>query len=128
VSLPARYKRESEGTVNTQQLFSTSSLPIVVDVWPNSLAFGNADVWEAPALTQTEGDQLDQLVGLALLDSSVADRLVVQRDPALLDTFNLTNDTRQWLSELRVGSLEELAQAILVASNPHRISAVSKAA
>lgn len=114
--------------MNTQQLYSTSSLPIVVDFWPNGLAFGNVDVWEAPALTQTEGEQLDHLVGLALLDPSVCDRLIVQHDPLLLDDLNLTDDTRQWLAAVRAGTLEELAQAILAASNPYSSWAISEAA
>lgn len=79
-------------------------------------------------LAQTEGEQLDQLVGLALLDSSVCNRLIVQRDPSLLDAFNLTDDTRQWLATVQAGTLEELAQAIVAASNPYPTWSIPEAA
>src|SRR5579864_9130988 len=106
--------------MNTQQPYSTLSLPIVVDAWPNGSAFGSADVWEHHTLAPNEGERLDHLVGLALLDSSVCNRLIVQRDPSLLDAFNLADDTRQWLATVQARTLEELAQAIVAASNPYR--------
>jgi len=114
--------------MNSQQSYFTPSLPTVVDVWPNGFAFGNADVWAHPALTQTESERLDHLIGLALVDAKIRDRLIVQHDPSLLDAFDLTEVMRQWLASVKAGTLEELAQAIVATSNPSRRWQVSQAA
>ncbi len=70
----------------------------------------------------SERDRLDNLIGQALLDPGIRDRLLVQHDPALLDSFDLSEDTRRWLAGLHVGSLKEFAQAIVSAPRPYRLS------
>jgi hypothetical protein len=94
----------------------------VVDVlpWPNGYGFAGADAWWQHSLNQSERERLDDLMGLALLDRDVRERLIVQHDTSLFDAFGLSEDTRQWLASLRVNTLKEFAQAIVAASNPYR--------
>jgi hypothetical protein len=104
--------------MNTKQTYSTGSFP-QTDVWPNGSPAGYTDVWERPTPAQNERERLDNLIGLALVDSSIRDRLMVQHDRSLVDAFNLTDETRQRLSNTRAGSLQELAQSMLGASKPY---------
>jgi hypothetical protein len=52
------------------------------------------------------------MMGKALIDPRICDRLVNQRDSALLDEFGLSAETQQWLCSIQAASLVELAQAI----------------
>ncbi len=83
---------------------------------PTDYAFTDADIsWQHP-LPQSEREQLDSLMGLALLDNNVRERLIVQHDPALLDAFDLPDDTRRELSRIQADTLKEFAQAVVAAS------------
>jgi hypothetical protein len=94
--------------------------PVVMDVlpWPNGCGFSGADNWWREVLGQSECERLNNLVGLALLDSSVCEQLVVKRDPALFATFGLSEQTQDWLSTVGAATLKELAQAIVAVTNP----------
>jgi len=104
-----------------QHSYPVSSLPIAIDMLPRS---NGSDVWWQHTLGQSERDRLDNLIGLALVDQRVHDRLLVQHDPSLLDDFDLSDDTRHWLTGVRASTLKEFAQAIVNASvRPHRMVA-----
>ncbi len=93
-----------------------------MDVLPSPTGYGFTGTeisWQHP-VPQNEREQLDSLMGLALLDPGVRDRLLVQHDPALLDAFDLPDDTRQALSNIHASTLKEFAQAVVAASNPYR--------
>ena len=107
-----------------------NSTPVVMDVlpWPNGYGFTGGDNWWQHTLSQTEKDRLDNLLGLALLDHSVCDQLVIQRDPSLLAAFGLSDDTRRWLTNIQANSLKELAQAVLAAWTGYRGVPESEAA
>ncbi len=104
-----------------QHAYPGSSSPVARDVrpWPSGCGFAD-DVWRQHSPSQSERERLDNLMGLALLDQSVRDRLLVKRDPALLDAFDLSEDTRRRLAAVQAGSLKELAQAIVAASISYR--------
>ena len=72
-----------------------------------------------PTFSTIERERLENLLGMALLDHDIQDQLIVQRDPSLFDHFGLSDETQSWLTTIPVGSLKELAQAILDASVPH---------
>ncbi len=98
------------------------SSSLIMDVLPSPTGYGftGADIsWQHP-LPQHEREQLDSLIGLALLDPSVRDRLIVQHDPNLFDAFNLRADTRNQLSQIQASTLKEFAQAVVAASNPYQ--------
>jgi hypothetical protein len=61
--------------------------------------------------------RLDQLFGAALLDDSIRQRLVSQRDDALLADFGLSSDLQSRLSNIPASSLVELAQGLLFSFN-----------
>ena len=89
--------------------------PVVMDVlpWPNGYGFAGNDCWWQYVLNQDERERLDNLIGLALLDGKICERLVIQRDPALLSSFDLAERTQDWLKVVPATTLTELAQAIV---------------
>jgi hypothetical protein len=92
----------------------------VMDVspWPKGKGFSGSSVWWEYVLSKTEVQRLESLIGMALLDQSVCERLVNVRDDALLEAFDLSHETREWLRMIKASTLSELAEAISVASNP----------
>jgi hypothetical protein len=111
-----------------QNRYSPSTVVVDVLPWPNGYGFAGADAWWQHSLNQSERERLDDLMGLALLDQDVRERLIVQHDTSLFDAFGLSEETRHWLASLRVNTLKEFAQAIVAASNPYRGRASSEAA
>ncbi len=63
-----------------------------------------------------EKRRLDHLMGTALLDAEVHNRLVYERDSSLLTAFGLSKETQSWLRTVEANSLTELAQAIVAHS------------
>ncbi len=103
---------------------------VVMDVlpWPNGYGFNGGDGWWAHTLSQSERERLDDLLGLALLDKNVCDQLVGQRDPSLLQAFNLSAETQHWLTGIKASTLKEFAQAVLAQANSYRNEATPEAA
>jgi hypothetical protein len=87
----------------------------VMDVlpWPSGRGFKGGDAWWSYVMSKDERRRLDNLMGLALLDEDVCDRLVHHRDESLLKAFGLSGETQAWLRSLPCTSLVELAQAIV---------------
>ena len=87
----------------------------VIDVspWPNGRGFAGASTWWEYVMGKEEKQRLDNLMGIALLDDDVCDRLVNQRDSSLLAAFGLSKETQNWLRTIEANSLVELAQAIV---------------
>lgn len=98
---------------------TANNTSIVMDVlpWPNGYGFTGGDAWWQHTLNQSERDRLDDLLGLALLDNTICEQLVVKRDASLLASFNLSEDTQQWLTGINASTLKEFAQAVLTACN-----------
>ena len=88
---------------------------LVMDVllWPRGRGFTGASVWWEHVLSKDERQKLDNLLGMALLDEDVCQRLVHQRDDALLTAFGLSEETRARVRAIRATTLAELAQAII---------------
>lgn len=63
-----------------------------------------------------EKRRLDNLMGTALLDTTVHNRLVYERDSSLFAAFGLSKETQNWLRTVEANSLTELAQAIVARS------------
>lgn len=97
---------------------SQLSQSLVMDVfpWPQGVGFTGSSAWWEYVLNKEERQKLDNLLGLALLSPDVCDRLVNQRDEALLQKFELSEEMQVWLCKVKADSLTELAQAILSAS------------
>jgi hypothetical protein len=90
---------------------------VVMDVlpWPQGYGFTGRDAWWQHTLSQSERDRLDDLLALALLDATVCKQLVTSRDPDLLDAFDLSPETQEWLTSIKASNLKEFASAVLVA-------------
>jgi hypothetical protein len=89
--------------------------PLVMDVlpWPDGHGFSGAGAWWKYVLSKDERRRLDNLMGLALLDEDVCDRLLIARDESLMSAFGLSDATQAWLRAIEANSLVELAQAIV---------------
>ncbi|MBC7810535.1 MAG: hypothetical protein H7175_05280 [Burkholderiales bacterium] len=87
----------------------------VMDVlpWPQGHGFAGTSAWWDYVMTKEEKHRLDNLMGLALLDTDVCERLIYKRDESLLAAFGLSAETRTWLRKLEATSLVDLAQAIV---------------
>jgi hypothetical protein len=92
-------------------------IPVMdVSPWPNGRGFSGARSWWDYIRSKEERQRLDNLMGVALLDDEVCERLVSERDDALLAAFGLSEKTRNWLHDIQASSLDELAQAIVAGS------------
>ncbi|RMF77862.1 MAG: hypothetical protein D6737_16500 [Chloroflexi bacterium] len=87
----------------------------VMDVtpWPAGQGFSGADDWWQYMLSQDEKHRLDHLMGLALINDDVGQRLLEDCDGSLLDAFELSEETRHRLRSIKASSLVELAQALV---------------
>jgi hypothetical protein len=87
----------------------------VMDVlpWPNGHRFAGTGDWWDYVLSKDEQQRLNHLMGLALLDESICEKLLAGRDDSLLNAFDLSAETQAWLRAIQAESLVELAQAIL---------------
>mgnify|MGYP007022262673 CR=1 FL=1 len=87
----------------------------VMDVlpWPSGHGFTGVNAWWDYVMTKEERQRLDNLMGLALLDENVCDRLIIERDETLMKAFGLSTETQTWLRGVEATSLTELAQAII---------------
>ena len=111
-----------------QLISNTNSVVMDVLPWPSGYGFSGSDAWWQHTLSQGERERLDDLLGLALLDKTVCDQLVIQRDPKLLDAFALSGDTRHWLTAIKANTLQEFAQALLSASYAYQNGVSAEAA
>ncbi len=89
--------------------------PLVMDVspWPEGYGFKGSDTWWDYVLSKEEKQRLDNLMGVALLDQEICERLLQKKDHSLLAAFGLSEQTQAWLHDVQAGSLAELAQAIV---------------
>ncbi len=108
----------------------TTNNSVVMDVlpWPSGYGFTGGDAWWEHTLSQSERERLDDLLGLALLDKTVCEQLVEQRDLSLLRAFDLSVETQRWLSGIKANTLKEFAQAVLAQSNPYQNEVTPEAA
>lgn len=88
--------------------------PMVMDIFPfpNGQGFSGAKAWWKHMLNLEEKRRLNNLVGIALLDTGVRNRLIDERDPALYEAFGLSDETKRWLQDVSADSLDELASII----------------
>lgn len=81
--------------------------------WPTAPKAVFADrALEGHWLNKEERERLDTLLGAALVNSDVRQRLLRDRDLSLFRAFSLSEETQTWLCGIKVTSLTELAQAI----------------
>lgn len=87
---------------------------MVLDVssWSGKRSFTGTDEWWSYVRNQDERRRLDHLLGVALLDETVRDRLVNTRDEDLLTAFGLSESTKGWIVTLRANSLTDIAKEV----------------
>jgi hypothetical protein len=69
-------------------------------------------LWQGYLLSQEERRRIDNLIGSALLDQHLCERLINRRDVAIFAEIGLSPETQQWLCSIEASSLTEFAQAI----------------
>ena len=91
----------------------------VMDVlpWPKGYDFAGGESWWRRVLSQSDRERLDNLIGLALLDSKLCERLVVNRDRSLMSSFGLSEQAQEWLVNIKASTLKDFAQAIVASSH-----------
>jgi len=62
--------------------------------------------------TSIERASIDALLGIALVDQAVCNRLVHERDTAFLTANGLSLPVQRWLKNLSANSIVEIAQAV----------------
>lgn len=97
---------------------SDQSLVMDISPWPKGRGFSGSDAWWKHTLNQEERKRLDDLVGAALLDPDICERLVNKRDDSLLRAFGLSEETQGWLRGIKASSLVEFANAIVTRTQP----------
>lgn len=75
--------------------------------------YGHTPAYVTPLFSKQEVVKLNQLVGSALTSRSIRQRLIVQGDATLRREFDLASETWDYISSIRVASLEEFCQAVL---------------
>lgn len=100
--------------LNEMAMMDQTELVMDVLPWPNGHGFEGTGLWWEYVMSQEERQRLDNLMGIALLDADVRDRLVNQRDDSLLTAFGLSNETKNWLHAIQADTLVELAQEIVL--------------
>ena len=89
-----------------------------ISPWPRGHGFDGGAAWWAHTLSKEECKRLDDLMGAALLDSEICERLIAKRDVTLLAAFGLSEETQGWLRGIKAGSLVEFANAIVTRTQP----------
>ncbi len=87
----------------------------VMDVlpWPDGHGFAGSGTWWEYVLSQDEQQRLNNLIGLALLDTAICDQLLNMHDDSLLTAFDLSAETIAWLRSIEAANLVELAEAMV---------------
>lgn len=97
--------------------------------WAYEKRFSGSSLWWEYVLSRPERKRLESLLGLALLEPSICDRLLKDHDEALLNEFGLSEETKQWLKMLKADTLLDLAEAISTSIDvPATVSCSSEAA
>jgi len=63
--------------------------------------------------TTIERASIDALLGTALVDQAVCERLIHKRDTAFLTANGLSQPVQRWLKNLSASSIAEIAQAVI---------------
>jgi hypothetical protein len=91
-----------------------ADINLITDVspWPGGRGFTGGNGWWQHVLNQDERKRLDNLIGIALLDTQVSERLLADKDDDLFSAFGLSEETRQRLRATEAHTLADLAQAM----------------
>ncbi len=96
-----------------------STIPTIdIYSWPDGLGFSGLEAWWAYVRQQTDSEKLDLLMTMALLSSSICERLLVH-DPDLLKHFRFSVLTLERLSAIQATSIEAFAAALIGQNHDH---------
>lgn len=87
---------------------------LVMDVspWPQGHGFAGASTWWDHIHEQNEQKRLDSLMGVALLDAEICERLLSGSDDTLMTAFEISAETQSRLRSVQATNLTDLAQAL----------------
>ena len=93
---------------------------MVTDIlpWPSGQGFEGGSEWWSHVKQQRERKRIDQLLGSALLNGVICQKLIEERDETLLDAFGLSEDTKNLIRSVEAKSISELAAAIVSSYSP----------
>jgi hypothetical protein len=70
-------------------------------------------IGDVRSFTSTERASIDALLSAALVDRTVCDRLIHERDTAFLTANGLSLPVQRWLKNLPANNIVEIAQAVI---------------
>jgi hypothetical protein len=108
--------------LNEMAMMDQNELVMDVLPWPDGHGFAGSGSWWEYVMSQEERQRLDNLMGIALLDEDICDRLVNKREDSLMTAFGLSSETQSWLRAIQATTLSELAQAIVSQSQSESYS------
>ena len=87
---------------------------LVMDIspWPQGHGFTGATMWWDHVHEQNEQKRLDNLMGIALLDAEICERLLSGSDDTLMTAFEISAETQSRLRSVKATNLTDLAQAL----------------
>lgn len=94
--------------------YAHASMVMDLSPWNGHAGFQGTQAWWSYVMDMSEDKRLDHLLGAALLNNEICQRLVQDRDENLLESFGISERTKQWLLTIEADSLTDLAQAIAV--------------
>lgn len=65
------------------------------------------------SLSHEDREGINQLIGAALLDATLEQRLLHKQDDSLFATCSISAEAQRWLSTVRATSLAEFAQQVV---------------
>jgi hypothetical protein len=88
---------------------------LIMDIlpWPQGNGFNGASRWWDYVLSKDETKKLNELLGIALLDSDFCQRLLSGNDESILTKFDFSSPMRDWLMNIHATTLQELAEALV---------------
>lgn len=92
---------------------SLSSMVMDISPWPHGKGFNGGKEWWEYLSTKDERKRIDHLLGMALLDETIRQRLIDDRDESLFIAFGLSDSTRQWIRRIDAQSLSDFARAVI---------------
>jgi len=93
---------------------NSAPLNVITDVspWPSGKGFAGGSIWWKHVLSQDERKRLDNLMGVALLDTEVGKQLLAGQDDTLYCAFGISEETQERLRSIQATTLVDFAQAI----------------
>jgi hypothetical protein len=98
--------------------YNETKLVMDISPWPQGHGFAGGSTWWDHIRTRDEQQRLDSLMGVALLDADICERLLSGSDDSLMTAFGISEETQTRLRSAQATDLTDLAEALTFGRNP----------